>query len=70
MKTNVGGSDRVARMIAGTLIVAAGLYGKTYWGLFGLLPFMSAAVGWCPLYRVLGIATCDLEDDHESKFTI
>jgi hypothetical protein len=29
----------------------------TLWGLLGLLPLATGAVGFCPLYRALGVAT-------------
>ncbi|MBI3554894.1 MAG: DUF2892 domain-containing protein [Deltaproteobacteria bacterium] len=57
MKRNVGNVDRVFRLIAGTLILAAGYYEQTPWGLLGFVPYFTIALGWCPLYSVLGIST-------------
>ena len=31
---------------------------KTYWGVVGLIPLLTAFVGFCPAYRLLGIRTC------------
>jgi Protein of unknown function (DUF2892) len=30
----------------------------TPWGLLGLVPLITAIVGWCPPYAVFGISTC------------
>ena len=31
------------------------------WGWIGVVPLATAALGWCPLYTVLGINTCGLK---------
>lgn len=37
---------------------------KTPWGYIGVVPLLTGLVGYCPLYRVVGISTCA---SHESK---
>lgn len=50
MKCNMGKTDRIIRAIVGVIIVAAGLYFQSWWGLVGLIPLATAAVRWCPAY--------------------
>ena len=57
MGLNVGGADRVARMVIGTVICALGIANMSWWGLIGLIPLGTAAIGWCPPYALLGVNT-------------
>jgi hypothetical protein len=34
---------------------------QTPWAWIGLVPLITGLVGFCPLYRVLGINTCGLK---------
>jgi hypothetical protein len=61
MKCNVGRADRIVRVIVGLAIIVAGFYFKSWWGLVGIVPMASAAVGWCPAYVPFGISTCRKE---------
>ena len=55
---NVGAPDRAIRAALGFAVIALALAGpKTPWGWLGLLPLATAAIGWCPLYSVLGVTT-------------
>lgn len=58
MKTNIGNIDRSLRLVAGAAILGAGFYFKSWWGLVGLVPILTALVRFCPLYPLLGISTC------------
>ena len=58
MKCNVGTIERVIRVVLGLGIIGAGVYAGSWWGAVGLVPLLTAAVGWCPLYKPLGISTC------------
>ncbi len=57
MTCNVGGADRVARVAAGAAILGAGAYFRSWWGLVGLVPLTTAALGWCPAYLPFGFST-------------
>jgi type IV secretory pathway TrbD component len=57
MKTNMGGADRVIRVVLGLAIIAAGFYYKSWFGVIGLVPLVTAIVGWCPAYLPFGIST-------------
>lgn len=56
--TNESKFDRVFRVVLGIALLALTFVGpKTLWGLVGLIPLITGAVGFCPIYRVLGIST-------------
>ena len=58
MKCNVGHTDRVFRMTLGvTLMGLAGCGIVGAWGWIGIVPFVTGAIGNCPLYSLLGINT-------------
>jgi hypothetical protein len=58
MKQNVGSIDRVIRAILGIAIIAAGVYYQNWWGAIGAIPLVTAIIGWCPPYALLGLSTC------------
>lgn len=59
MKQNVGGIDRMIRIVAGLVLVALAATGQVgAWGWLGLVPLATGALGWCPPYSLLGINTC------------
>lgn len=58
MIQNIGSIDRVLRVVAGlaALSLVFILEGSTRWfGLIGVVPLLTALVGWCPVYSVFGI---------------
>ena len=55
MKLNVGGIDRVLRILIGAALVAMVFVGPmTPWGWVGLVPLLTGLVGWCPPYAMFG----------------
>ena len=59
MKNNVGGIDRIVRIVVGLVLVGLAASGQVgAWGWIGLLPLATGALGWCPPYSLLGINTC------------
>ncbi len=62
MKSNVGGIDRVLRILVGLALIALTLTGTIgVWGWIGLVPLATAAMGFCPLYTVLGFSSCPVK---------
>ncbi len=57
MKANVGGIDRILRILVGVALVGWGIYARNWWGAIGLIPLFTALVGWCPLYTLIGVST-------------
>ena len=61
MTHNVGSADKIARLVAGTLLLSLVLFldGPHRWfGLIGIVPLATGLLGSCPLYSMLGISTC------------
>lgn len=58
MKCNVGKVDRVIRVLLGFGIVAAGISLQSWWGAMGVVPILTATLGWCPVYVPLGVSSC------------
>jgi hypothetical protein len=62
MNKNVGSSDRTIRVIAGLIIIFIGIYFKSWWGVVGVLPIVTAMLRWCPAYLPFGISTCKTKE--------
>lgn len=64
MTCNVGGIDRILRIIVGLVLIAlmfvppAAPLIPSPWGWIGLVPLLTGIIGWCPPYALLGISTC------------
>ena len=57
MTRNIGSADKVVRVVVGGVIVVAGISLKSWWGAIGLIPIVTALVGWCPAYSLIGMQT-------------
>ncbi len=62
MKANVGGADRVMRIVVGLAIVGVGIAFKSWWGAVGLIPLGTGLIRWCPLYCPLRVSSAKNED--------
>jgi hypothetical protein len=61
MTVNEGTLDRVLRVVAGLLLIGlAATHVIGVWGWIGVVPLVAGAVGFCPLYSILGIRTCPM----------
>ncbi len=64
MTENVGGIDRIARIVVGLLLIAYAIplwFPATGWnwvGWIGIVPLLTAVFGYCPAYSLLGISSC------------
>lgn len=59
MKQNVGGIDRILRIVVGVALIAAAATGAVgAWGWIGIVPLATGLIGWCPPYAIFGINTC------------
>jgi len=64
MTTNVGGIDRILRIVVGIAVLALFfvLEGNArYWALVGLVPLFTGLFSTCPLYSVIGVNTCPMK---------
>ena len=59
MQKNMGTADKMIRLILGALLVALALTGTIgVWGWLGLILVGTAFLNFCPLYRIVGLKTC------------
>jgi hypothetical protein len=55
---NIGSLDRALRALIGIAALALVVTGpRTAWGYLGLIPLVTAAFSFCPLYAMLGLET-------------
>ena len=63
MTANVGGIDRILRIVVGIALIAWALgllpgVAPSVWGWIGVVPLATALIGFCPAYTLLGVSTC------------
>ncbi len=59
MTCNVGMADRLIRVLIGLVLISLVFVGpQTPFGWISVIPLVTAAAGWCPLYRIFGISSC------------
>lgn len=64
-KTNVGGIDRILRIVVGLALILGfflnpdGAYRWLY--LIGIVPLATGLMGSCPLYSIFGFNTCPMK---------
>ncbi|MCQ9374666.1 MULTISPECIES: DUF2892 domain-containing protein [unclassified Methyloversatilis] len=62
MKSNVGGIDKIARIVIGLALIALAATGTVgVWGYIGIVPVLTGLFNFCPLYPLLGINTCGVK---------
>ena len=64
MKTNVGGIDKILRIVIGIVLIALAAFGVVgVWGWIGVVPLVTGLLGVCPAYSLLGASTCPVRKD-------
>ena len=64
MTKNVGGIDRILRIVAGlALIVLAAMGTIGPWGWLGVVVLATGVVSFCMPYQLFGISTCAVKTD-------
>ncbi len=59
MQANVGKVDKTLRIVIGLVLISLVFVGpQTPWGWIGVIPLATALIGWCPLYKIIGVNTC------------
>jgi hypothetical protein len=61
METNVGGVDRIVRIVVGLALLSLVFVidgANRWWGLVGLPLLATGLLRWCPAYLPFGIKTC------------
>jgi hypothetical protein len=54
----VGPTEKIIRITGGSIIIILGFYFKSWWGIIGLAPMITGAIGWCPVSQIFGVSTC------------
>ena len=57
---NIGKTDKIIRIIIGVLLLSLLLLldgNLRYIGLIGMVPIITALIGFCPLYKIFGMNT-------------
>ncbi|MEQ8604764.1 MAG: DUF2892 domain-containing protein [Marivibrio sp.] len=58
MTKNMGALDRGLRVVVGLGLIVAAVAGPADpWGYIGVVPLLTAGVGFCPAYKLLGVCT-------------
>jgi hypothetical protein len=62
MSLNVGGADRIIRIVLGIVLAAAGFFYLSgtlgiVVGVVGLIMLVTGAIGWCPAYLPFGFSS-------------
>ena len=62
MKFNVGGVDRILRIVLGLALIALAATGNVvWWGWLVVVPLLTGVVRFCPLYPLVGMNTCPIK---------
>jgi Protein of unknown function (DUF2892) len=62
MKANVGGVDRILRIVVGLALIAWVLFaGGPMWAWLGVVVLATGVFNFCGAYALLGINTCKLK---------
>ncbi len=63
MTPNVGGIDRILRIVVGLVLLGLAVTGTVgWWGWLGIVPLATGALGWCPPYALFGFNTCSMKN--------
>ena len=57
MTANVGGIDKVLRILVGLGLMGWAATEGPVWAWIGVVPLLTGLVGFCPVYPLLGIST-------------
>lgn len=64
MTQNVGGIDRILRILVGLAAIAFAVISShelAVWGWIGVVPLITGVIGWCPAYLPFGLKTCKVK---------
>ncbi|MCK5361310.1 MAG: DUF2892 domain-containing protein [Gammaproteobacteria bacterium] len=62
MENNMGDTDRAIRAIVGFIVMGAGFYFHSWWGVAGIYILATSMFNWCPPYALFGLNTRTLEN--------
>lgn len=65
MTQNIGGIEKAIRIVLGVALLGWGFVlsdPMNYWGAIGIVPLVTALIGWCPAWSIFGVNTCKSGD--------
>jgi hypothetical protein len=63
MTQNVGGIDRILRIVVGLVLIGLAATGTVgWWGWLGIVLLATGALGRCPPYAIFGFNTCAMKN--------
>jgi branched-subunit amino acid ABC-type transport system permease component len=66
MSKNVGGIDRILRIVAGLVLIALAATGQvSAWGWLGVIVLATGLFSFCGAYTLFGFSTCPMPKDQE-----
>ena len=69
MKHNIGSYDAAARTVLGIMVILVLHHYRSWWALAGIIPVLTAMLGFCPAYCLFHFDTCApdaVDPDHPS----
>ncbi|MEN8178496.1 MAG: DUF2892 domain-containing protein [Pseudomonadota bacterium] len=60
MTQNIGGVEKAIRIALGIALLVWGFVLSNpinFWGAIGIVPLVTALIGWCPAWSLIGINT-------------
>ena len=58
LQLNVGNVDRLLRVLLGVVLIGLALFGAIgLWGYLGVIPLVSGAMAFCPVYSLFRFST-------------
>jgi len=68
MKKNVGGIDRILRIVVGLILMALAATGSIgSWGWLGALVLATGVFSFCGAYTLLGLNTCPIKPEEKAS---
>jgi branched-subunit amino acid ABC-type transport system permease component len=68
MTANVGGIDRVLRIVTGLVLIALAATGVVgMWGFLGVIVLATGVFRFCGAYTLLGVNTCPMKPAEEDS---
>lgn len=61
MIKNVGKTDKIIRLIIGVILIVISFTSSMWFALLGVILIITAATGFCGIYKIFGINTCPHE---------
>jgi len=69
MNENVGMIDRMIRFIIAIIFIILGFLYSPWWFIVAAIALITALLGWCGLYAILGINTCKVDKIKKTETT-